>query len=162
MVISHIVAVSNNFVIGKENSLPWRMPDDMQYFNRVTMGHAVIMGRKNYEANGKALSGRTNIVITRNKLFAPKDAEIVFSVNEAIELAKKFETEEIFIIGGGEIYRETLPIIDRIYITVIDEEIKGDTYYPRIDFNDYTVLSSIYQKSDNKNPYNHTYFILEK
>lgn len=90
------------------------------------------------------------------------DAEIVFSVNEAIDLAKKYETEEIFIIGGGEIYRETLPIANRIYITVIDVEIEGDAYYPRIDFNDYKILSSIYQKSDKENSYNHTYFILEK
>lgn len=162
MVISHIVAVSNNFVIGKQNSLPWRMPDDMKYFHQVTMGHVVIMGRKNYEANGKALAGRTNIVVTRNRSFAPVDAEIVFSVNEAIDLAKNYETEEIFIIGGGEIYRETLPIANRIYITVIDVEIEGDAYYPEIDFNDYKILSSIYQKSDKKNPYNHTYFILEK
>lgn len=161
MIISHIVAVSNNYVIGKNNRLPWRMPDDMKYFHKVTMGHVVIMGRKNYEANGKALSGRTNIVITRNRSFAPKDAKLVFSINEALDLAKRYESEEIFIIGGGEIYLETLPIVNRIYITVIDVDIEGDAYYPRIDFNDYVVLSKIYQKSDDKNPHNHTYFILE-
>jgi len=161
MIISHIAAVSRNFVIGKNNQLPWKMPDDLNYFHKVTHGHIVIMGRKNYLANGKALKYRTNIVITRSDTFKPADATVVHSIEEAISTAKAFLPDEVFIVGGGEIYRQTLSIADRIYLTLIDVEVEGDAFYPEIDFNDYNTVSEIKKKSDRKNPYNHTYYILE-
>ena len=143
MILSHIVAVSKNFAIGKNNKLPWKMPEDMQYFHRVTAGHIVIMGRKNYEANHGALKGRTNIVITRNKNFKPLDAIVTDSIQNAIQIAKGHSPEEVFIVGGGEIYRQTLDLIDRIYITIIDTEIEADAYYPKIDPNNYNIVSKI-------------------
>lgn len=162
MVISHIVAVSKNFVIGRNNRLPWRMPDDMRYFHKVTDGHIVIMGRKNYEANGKALKNRTNIVITRNREFNPDDALVTHDINKALEIAKSFHPEEVFIVGGGEIYRQTLDMADRIYITVIETEVEGDAFYPEIDISAYTIVSRISATADQKNPFDHTYYILEK
>jgi len=167
MIISHIVAVSRNWVIGKNNDLPWHMPEDFQYFHEKTMGHIVIMGRKNYQSNKKALPGRLNIVITRNKNFRPKDAVTAENVEAAIEYAKKHiaqnpEKDEVFIAGGGEIYRQSLEFADRIYITVIDAEVEGDTYYPRINFADYTLISEDHHIANKENPHNWTYYILEK
>jgi dihydrofolate reductase len=162
MILSHIVAVSRNFVIGKNNELPWRMPEDMRYFHKVTDGHIVIMGRKNYEANGKALSNRTNIVITRNREFKPDDALVAHDINDALAIAGKYYPEEVFIVGGGQIYSITLDMVDRIYITVIETEVEGDAYYPEINISDYTIVSSIAKKADQENPFDHTYYILEK
>lgn len=162
MILSHIVAVSRNYVIGRNNKLPWRMPDDTQYFHKITAGHIVIMGRKNYEANKGALKNRSNIVISRNPGFRPKDAEVTSSVDEALALAKSYAPEEVFIVGGGEIYKITLPLVNRIYITIIDTFVEGDTFYPRINFKDYKIISEIERKADSRNPFPHTYYILEK
>lgn len=162
MIISHIVAVSKNFVIGKENRLPWKMPMDARYFHKVTEGHIVIMGRKNYQANGKALRNRTNIVITRKKDFCPPDVITATSIKEALSIASEYHPEEVFIIGGGEIYRQTLQMAHRIYITVIESDIEGDVHYPLIRFSDYHLISKIEKKSDPDNPFDHTYYILEK
>ncbi|MEX0983141.1 MAG: dihydrofolate reductase [Bacteroidales bacterium] len=162
MILSHIVAVSKNFAIGKDNKLPWKMPEDMQYFHRVTKGHIVIMGRKNYEANHGALKGRTNIVITRNDNFSPNDAIVTDSIEHAIQIAEGHNPEEAFIVGGGEIYRQTLDLVDRIYITIIDTEVDGDAFYPKIDPNNYHIVSKIEKKADRVNPFDHTYYILEK
>ncbi len=160
MILSHIVAVSRNFIIGRNNHLPWKMPDDARYFLDVTLGHAVIMGRKNYEANKKALPGRTNIVISRHHDFYPADAFIVHTIEEAIKMAGELEEEEAFIVGGGEIYRQTLGMVNRIYITVIETEVEGDTSYPVIDFNDYRIISKKFNPADKKNPFDWTYYIL--
>lgn len=158
MILSHIVAVSKNWVIGKDNQLPWEMPSDAKYFHNTTMGHPVIMGRKNYEANKKALPGRLNIVITRKNDFKPDDAVIVNSIDQALGIVNH---PEVYIVGGGEIYRQTLPIVHRIYITVIDTIVEGDTFYPEIDFDDYTILSEDKHKADERNPFDWTYYVLE-
>ncbi|HYW95884.1 MAG TPA: dihydrofolate reductase [Bacteroidales bacterium] len=160
MILSHIVAVSRNFIIGKNNKLPWRMPSDARYFDDVTYGHAVIMGRKNYLANKNALPGRTNIVITHDKSFSLPDATVVHSIDDAVSMAREMGEEETFIVGGGEIYRQTLGIVDRIYITVIETEAEGDTFYPKIDFNDFNVISESKHKADKWNPFDWTYFLL--
>ncbi|MCF8224700.1 MAG: dihydrofolate reductase [Bacteroidales bacterium] len=162
MILSHIVAVSNNFVIGKNNSLPWRIPADLRYFHRITDGHIVLMGRKNYEANGGALQNRTNIIITRKKSFQPNDAFVANSVGAAIEKARSYAPDEVFIVGGGEIYAATLHLADRIYITVIDANVSGDTYYPEIRFSQYNTVSKIHKKADRENPFDHTYYILQR
>lgn len=162
MILSHIVAVSKNFVIGRNNRLPWKMPSDAQYFHDISMGHVVIMGRKNYQANKRALPGRTNIVITHQKYFSPGDALVVYSIDEAIIKAEEMNEDECFIVGGGHIYEQTLNIVDRIYITVIDTVVKGDAYYPEIDFDQYAIISRIPNKADEKNPFDYTYYILEQ
>lgn len=138
------------------------MPDDLRYFHKVTDGHIVIMGRKNYEANKGALKNRSNIVISRNPEFRPLDAEVTHSVDEAFNRAKSYAPEEVFIVGGGEVYKITLPLVNRIYITIIDTVVEGDTFYPKINFDDYKIISEIEKQADNRNPFSHTYYILEK
>lgn len=128
--ISIIVAIARNYTIGSANSMPWHLPEDFRHFKQVTMGKAVIMGRKTYESIGRPLPGRRNIVITRNADLRIEGCEMATSLDEAIALCDP--TEENFIIGGGEIYRQAMPIADKLYITHIDAEFEGDTRFPNI------------------------------
>src|SRR5258708_7509586 len=125
--ISIIVALSENNLIGVNNQLPWRLSADLKRVKAITMGHPLIMGRKTFESIGKPLPGRTNIVITRNKDFKADGCFVVSSLKEAIEKAK--DDSEIFIFGGGEIFREALPIVNKIYMTRIHHHFEGDTYF---------------------------------
>lgn len=162
MIISHIVAISENNVIGKDNKLPWNMPADMAYFNRVTKGHYVIMGRKNYESEGKALKDRINIVITRNRDFKIDDGIIVHSINEALDILKKNKEEEVFIVGGGTIYKQSINIANRIYLTKIHTIIKGNVFYPELNKSQWKSLSEISYNKDNMNPFDYTFCIYER
>ena len=163
MIISQIAAVTENWIIGKDNRLPWTLPDDMEWFNRITMGHAVIMGRRNYEANGnKALPGRLNIIISRQKDLFLRDSTVVHSLEEAFAICEKAGEEEAFIIGGGEIYRLSLPYTDRIYLTIIHTRVEGDTSYPQLDLKKWKRIHVDAHKADERNPYDYTFNILEK
>ena len=163
MIISQIVAVSENWIIGKDNGLPWNMPEDMAWFKRITMGHTVIMGRRNYEANGnRALPGRINIVISRQKDLVLGDSVVVSSLGKALEISEQEGEEEVFIVGGGEIYRLSLPRADRIYLTVIHTRLEGDTSYPRLDLDRWNKIHENPHKADKRNPYDYTFYILEK
>ncbi len=136
--ISFIVAMSENRVIGVGNRLPWHIPEDLKRFKRITSGHPVIMGRKTFDSIGKPLPGRANIVITRNKDWAVPGVLIVNSLDDAITLAEKQTgSNEIFILGGGQIFQEALPRADRIYLTIVHTEIQGDTYFPEFDAKNY-------------------------
>ncbi|MBQ0138037.1 MAG: dihydrofolate reductase [Kurthia sp.] len=126
--ISLIVAHDKNHVIGLNNDMPWHLPGDLAYFKRMTMGKPIIMGRNTFESIGRALPGRRNIVITRNTNYTAEGAEVVHSLQEAINLVK--DVEEIMIIGGQQIFTEALPLANRLYITEIDYEFEGDTYFP--------------------------------
>lgn len=126
--ISLIVAHDKNRVIGYENAMPWHLPGDLQYFKQVTMGKPVIMGRKTFESIGRPLPGRRNIIITRNEAYKAEGIEVVTSVEAALALVEG--TEELMIIGGEQIFTQCLPIADRLYITLINHEFKGDTYFP--------------------------------
>lgn len=128
--ISIIVAIASNNTIGSANSMPWHLPEDFRHFKQVTMGKAVIMGRKTYESIGRPLPGRRNIVITRNTALHIEGCEMASSLDEAIALCNP--TEENFIIGGGEIYRQAMPLADKLYITHIAAEFEGDTRFPTI------------------------------
>lgn len=162
MIISQITAISRNRVIGKNNTLPWDMPDDMAYFNRLTMGHYIVLGRKNYESNKKALPGRTNIVLTRNQGWSVPDAIVLHDLDDAIELAKKNGEEELFIIGGGEIYRLSLPVTQRIYLTLIDTEVEGDVTYPELSADQWKMVSADPHPADQHNPYPYTFYIYDR
>ncbi|WP_031526026.1 dihydrofolate reductase [Dyadobacter crusticola] len=129
MKIAIIVAVSGNGVIGKDNQLLWRLPDDLKRFKQLTLGHPMIMGRKTFESIGKPLPGRTSIVVTRNADFRPEGVMVVHSLEEAIEAARQIEEEEAFIIGGGELYRQAQSIADRLYVTEVHTDIEGDTFF---------------------------------
>ncbi|GEK34173.1 dihydrofolate reductase [Kurthia sibirica] len=127
--ISLIVAHDKNRVIGLNNQMPWHLPGDLAYFKRMTMGKPIIMGRNTFESIGRPLPGRKNIIITRNKNYEAQGASVVHSLTEAIDLAQN-EHDEIMIIGGQQIFTEALPLADRLYVTLIDHEFEGDTYFP--------------------------------
>lgn len=129
--ISLIVAHDKNHVIGYENDMPWHLPGDLQYFKEMTMGKPIIMGRKTFESIGRPLPGRRNIVITRNESYAAQGIETVPSLDTALALVK--DVPEIMIIGGAQIFEQSLPLADKLYITLIDHEFKGDTFFPKYD-----------------------------
>ncbi|WP_420962752.1 dihydrofolate reductase [Brucella sp. IR073] len=135
--ISLIVAIAQNGVIGRDNGLPWRLSTDMKRFKAITIGKPVIMGRKTWESIGRPLPGRANIVVTRDASYFPEGAETAHSVERALELgrirAAEAEVDEICVIGGGEIYRQALPLADRLHVTEIIGEVEGDTTFPKID-----------------------------
>ncbi len=129
--ISMIAAVARGNVIGGGNRLLWHIPDDLKHFKAITLGHPVVMGRKTFESLGKALPGRTNVVITRNPDYLAPGCTIVDSLQEAVAL---FDPgEEVFVIGGGEIYTQGMPLARRLYITEVDADYDGDTLFPEID-----------------------------
>lgn len=130
MIRSLIVAMSRNRVIGHANDMPWRLPADIAHFKRVTMGHPVIMGRKTYESIGKVLPGRTNIVVTRTPGWSAPGCIAVSSLDAGYAAARG--ADEVFVIGGGQLYGAALPGTDRIYLTEVDADLEGDTRFPEI------------------------------
>jgi dihydrofolate reductase len=142
--LAMIAAVAENGVIGREGGIPWRIPSDMAFFRRTTMGKPIIMGRKQYESVGKPLPGRTNIVVTRQRGYQPDGVIVVDDLRAAIDhartIAKADRVEEVMIIGGGEIYEQALPLADRLYITHVVARPEGDTRFPEIDVNDWEVV----------------------
>ena len=144
--INIIVAVAGKKrVIGKKGGLPWYIPQELKRFKEITMGHPIIMGRKTHESIGRVLSGRTNIVISREPNYKALGCIVVHSLDEALRVAqgKPFENEEVFVIGGGEIYKQALPLADKLYLTYIDKEIKGDVFFP-----DYSEFKKVVYKSN--------------
>lgn len=137
--ISLIVAHDKKRVIGYNKGMPWHLPGDLQYFKEVTMGKPMIMGRKTFESIGRPLPGRRNIVITRNSDYTADGIEVVSSLDEALEIAG--EAEETMIIGGEQIFRLSLPFADRLYVTYINHEFPGDTYFPSYDENEWELVS---------------------
>lgn len=127
--ISAIAAIGTNRVLGKNNELLWRIPDDLKRFKNLTTGHVIIMGRKTFDSIGKPLPNRTNIVITRDAAWQHEGVVAASSIEAALAQAKKIDSE-IFIIGGAQIYAQALPHIERLYLTLIDDEKDGDTYFP--------------------------------
>ena len=131
MIRSIVVAVARNGVIGRDNRLPWKLPKDLAYFKRVTMGHPVVMGRRTWQSIGKALPGRLNIVVTRNPSLEAPGATVVASLDEAWKAAG--DAAEVSVIGGTSIFREALPIADRIHLTEVEADVEGDTFFPEFD-----------------------------
>lgn len=160
--LSHIVAASENNVIGLQNSLPWRLSEDFKYFKNKTWGMPVIMGRKSYESLKKALPGRMNIVITTNNNWKAGDAIVMNNINDAIAKAHESNAKETFIIGGGEIFRQTMNIVSRIYRTCVHTVIEGDTFYPEINKNVWHLESKNSFPADEKNNYAYTFEVWEK
>ena len=162
MIISQIVAVSLNNVIGKDNGLPWHMPTDMAYFKNKTWGHHIVTGRRNYEAEGKALPARVNIILTRNPDFKISDGIVVHKLEAAIEIAERSEEDELFIVGGAEIYKLAMQVTERVYLTRIHAEVEGDTFYPELDMTVWKQVSIDQRKADEKNPYDYDFIIYER
>jgi len=163
--ISLIVALSKNQVIGKNNKLAWNLPDDMKYFSNMTRNHAVIMGRKNWESipeKYRPLPYRKNIVISRNINYSTKKSTVVNSIEKAIEISRDNSDEEVFIIGGGEIYKAGFKFVDKLYITEIKEKINGNTYFPHWNKNEWKEISRITHKKDDNHKYNFDFVIYVK
>jgi dihydrofolate reductase len=131
MIRSLVVAVAENGVIGRNNHLPWRLPEDLAYFKRVTMGHPIVMGRRTYQSIGRPLPGRTNIVVTNNRDFEAPGCIVVHSLDDAWRAADG--AEEVSVIGGTALFRDTLPIADRIHLTEVQAKVEGDTFFPAFD-----------------------------
>ncbi len=167
MKINIISAISNNNVIGHQNTIPWKVPADLEYFKQKTLGHYVIMGRKTYESIKHPLPLRTNIVISRTKdIEIPKEIVKVKSFENAISYCKSNESEgdakDIFIIGGRSIYELALPIADMLFITEIDCNVDGDVFFPKFDMHDWKEISYDCHNADDKNEYNYNFKVLKR
>ena len=161
MSISIIAAMGTNRVIGRGNGLPWNLPADTRFFKETTRGHPVIMGRKTFDTMGKPLPGRRNIVITRRPHLEIPGAEVVSSLEAALSLVNVQE-EEVFIIGGSEIYEMALAIADRMYLTLIHESFEGDTFFPEFDESDWVVVSRRDHEADECNPHAFSFLTYER
>ena len=157
MKISLIVAVSRNGAIGLNNQLPWYLPEDLKYFKSVTMGKPLIMGRKTFDSIGRPLPGRANIVLTRDSRWTSDGVEVVQSVEQALvagEIAcEAADVDEIMVIGGEQIYRMTIDLADRIYLTQVDTDVEGDAFFPDIDLNNWSQTRVKLPEIIDKHPY---------
>jgi dihydrofolate reductase len=163
MNVTAIVACSKNRAIGRENQIPWYLPADLQFFKRTTSEHHILMGRKTYESIGRPLPKRTNMVITRQTNYKAEGCVVLSSLLEGVEYARKQEESELFIIGGGEIYRQSLSVCNRIYYTEVDTEISDATvFFPPLESDEWALVSEELHEKDEKNPYNYKFKVYER
>ena len=165
MKIAMIAAVAENNTIGKNNDLPWHLPDDMKYFMQTTQGHYVIMGRKNYESipeKFRPLPNRANIVVTTQENYSAPGCVIVHSLNRAIEFCRATNPGEIFLIGGSSIYKEGLPLADKLYLTQIHATVDGDVFFPVFNKDDWKEISRIKHEKDDRHKYSFDFVVLER
>lgn len=166
MKLSLICAMAQNRVIGRNNSLPWHLSEDLKYFKRTTMGCPIIMGRKTWESIGRPLPGRANIVVTTRTDYEAEGAKVVNSLPQALELAESISlidgAEEAFVIGGAELYRLAIDLADRFHLTRVHAEVEGDTYLDAFKEADWRELSREDFPSSETNPYNYSICVLER
>ena len=162
MKISQIVAVSENNTIGKDNDLIWRLPADLKFFKNTTTGHHMLLGRKNYDSIGRPLPNRVSLIVTRDTSYSAEGAEVFHSIDDAIQFARDAGETELFIVGGAEIYNQTLPLIDKIYFTEVHQSFEGDCFYDELDKSDWAEVSREYHEADAKNPYNYSFVVYER
>jgi len=169
MKLSILVALSENGVIGRGGELPWRLPDEMRYVKRTTMGHTLLMGRKTYESIGRPLPGRTSIVLSRDPDYriergGPGGPDVIVAsrLSEAIEIATQRGESETFVFGGETVYTEALPIADRLYLTRVHGEIDGDAQFPSFDPADWKLVAEEHHERDERHQYSFTFQTLER
>ena len=160
MIRSLVVARARNGVIGRDNHLPWRLPADLAYFKRVTMGHPIIMGRRTWESIGKPLPGRQNIVVTRNPDYRAAGTTVVGSLDQAWRAAG--DAEEVCVIGGTSLFAEALPLADRIHLTEVDADVEGDTWFPPFDRSQWIEHEVARQARDERHEYPFRILVLER
>lgn len=159
MRVSLIAAVSANRVIGRDNQLPWRLPEDLRRFKRLTMGHTLVMGRKTFESIGRPLPGRSTVVITRQPDYAPPGVAVAHSVDEALARA---QGEEVFVAGGEEIFRQTIGRADRLYLTWIHAEFPGDTRFPELDEREWRIVEREDHGPEGEVPFAYSFLVYER
>jgi dihydrofolate reductase len=158
--ISIIVATDTENAIGKNNQLLWHLPKDLQFFKKTTSGYPIIMGRKTFDSIGKPLPNRRNIVISRQANLKIEGVEVYHKLNDALKACE--EEKELFIIGGGEIYKQALPLAQKIYLTKVNHKFDADTYFPSIDAEDWKVIEKEDNFKDEKHQFDYSFIILER
>jgi len=158
--ISLIAAMASNRVIGINNTLPWHLPADFKHFKAVTMGKPILMGRKTYESIGRPLPGRTNIIITNNPSYVAEGCHVVNSIEQALTLTE--DDAEVMVIGGASFYQQTLPIAQRIYLTIIHHDFEGDAHFVEVDESIWREIERVDCQPDEKNCYPYSFLTLEK
>ncbi len=166
MRLSLIVATDENWVIGKDNEMPWQLPADLKYFKKMTINKPVIMGRKTFESIGRPLPNRENIVITRQKDWFFDKIKTAHTFDEALQKAVSFalndESEEVMVIGGAQIYSQALPKAQRVYLTRIHAKFVGDTFFPQLDESEWTEVERYPNNADVSNPYDYSFIVLDR
>ena len=162
MILSLLVAADEQNVIGKNNKLPWHLPNDLRYFKNQTWGMPILMGRKTFESIGKPLQGRNSIVITRSNNWQHDGVAVVHTIDEAIASAEKLGAREVFVIGGAEIFASTAERADRIYLTRIHHQFDGDVYFPELEPDKWKQVSNRYCPADEKNAFPHSFQVWER
>ncbi len=160
MKLAIIVATDEQGLIGKDNDLPWRLSADLQHFKRVTMDKPIIMGRRTHESIGRPLPGRQNIVITAREGFQAPGCDVVHSLNEALALCNK--QEEVMIMGGASLYQQTLPLADKLYLTLVHARLEGDTWFPAWSPEDWECISREDHQADEKNDYDYSFMLYQR
>lgn len=158
--LSYVVAVSRNGVIGNENALPWRLPDDLRQFKALTLGKPVLMGRKTFQSIGKPLPGRTNIVLTRDTEWRADGVAVAHTLEDAFAAAGP--VAEIMVIGGAEIYRLLMPSVERLYLTRVDADLEGDTHFPSFDERAWRVSAEVLHPADEKHAHAFRFLTLDR
>ncbi|HEY4326288.1 MAG TPA: dihydrofolate reductase [Mucilaginibacter sp.] len=159
MIVTIVVAISENHVIGKDNKLLWYLPNDLKHFKDITTGHTIIMGRKTYESVGKPLPKRRNIIITRQPITI-EGCEVVNSIEAALALYAN--ENEVFIVGGAEIYKQAISLTNRIYLTIVHKQFDGDSFFPELDKNEWKEVSHEDHEPDDKNKLPYSFITLER
>lgn len=162
MIISLIVALDEQRGIGVDGHLPWHLSADLQRFKSLTMGHHLIMGRKTYESIGRPLPGRTTIIVSRNPSYQPEGCMVARSLETAIEFARFDQEDEVFVIGGGDLFDQAIDMADRIYLTQVHASLEADVYFPEYSPKEWQERESAYFEADEKNEYPSTFKILER
>ena len=160
MLVSIIVALARNRVIGKEDGLPWHIPNDLKHFKIITMGKPIIMGRKTHESIGRPLPGRENIILTRDENYKAEGCTVLHSLEAIYEHCN--DLEEIMITGGAEIYKQSLAHVQRLYLTEVYAEVEGDTFFPEFDRDQWIELSREDHQADEKNEFDYSFLVLER
>ena len=163
MRISILAALSSNNVIGRNNEVPWRLSTDLKRLKALSMGHHIVMGRKTFESVGRPLPGRTNLIITRQEGYAPAGVVVVHSLEEALRIAREAGEEETFILGGAEIYAQSMHVADRMYLTRVHAEVEGDTWFPDFDdVSEWHLTDAEHFEADEKNQFPFSFLTYER
>lgn len=158
--LSLIVGMSENRVIGRDGDMPWRMSNDLRRFKRLTMGHHIVMGRKTYDSIGRPLPGRTSVVLSRSAEYDDPQVRVARSMDDVLAICA--DDPEAFVIGGAEIYRLALPIVDRCYVTKIHCKLTGDTFFPEVDWGAWRLCDESRHASDDKNQYEYSFLTYDR